>query len=333
LGRELDPFQSYVDTIDSYLTRLFPPNASPLLSLANSVLEGGKRVRPLLALLACESVCGDHRPAIPIAAAYELAHSAALIQDDIMDVSPMRRGLGSVWAQHGARRAMLIVDALLFTIPQVIADYVDGGLPSNKVSRLLRLIGSSAGATASGEHMDLELTRKGVVGVDDYLEMAKHKTGALLAASSASGALVGNGSEEEINRFYEIGETLGTAYQVTNDIVDIVGDPQASGKQVFNDIRNGKKNIVLVYALESLAESKNKEELELLNRALSDSDLPDQTLMQVKQVLVQTNSVRKAEQLAKALSEKATSKLAALTENPAKPRLALLSEVVLRTHS
>ena len=180
-----------MESIDSRISGLFGGGNSSLESAVKEAVSGGKRVRAVLALLWCEAISGEYEGAIPVAVAYELAHAAALVQDDILDDSEKRRGTQSIVRKHGLRSAMLASNALLAQVPSVISEY--GLQPSGgqMLRKLFELLGDSFGSTIMGEFLDLEMAERDIVQQEDYEYMIKLKTGALIGASSASGVVVG----------------------------------------------------------------------------------------------------------------------------------------------
>ncbi len=239
------------------MSGLYGTGDSSLETAVREALSGGKRVRAVLALIWCEGICENRDVALPVAVAYELAHAAALVQDDILDGSDMRRGERSIVRKHGLRSAILASNMLLAQVPSVISEYglqESGGLVLRK---LFELLGDSFGATIMGEFLDLEMAQRDDVDQRDYEYMIRMKTGALIGASSASGVVVGGGLEKEemLVAAYGYGEWLGMAYQVQDDLLDIMGDEQTLGKPVFADIRGGKKNVVLIHVIEKSSDA------------------------------------------------------------------------------
>jgi len=247
----LDWLESYTGQIDARIASRIGTPRYPLEKVVAEALSGGKRVRAVLALLWCEYVSGDHEPAIPVATAYELAHAAALVQDDIVDSSDSRRGTASVVKRYGLRSAILASNLLLASVPGEISEYgaigPDGG---QKLAKLFELLGDAYASSILGESLDLELMQKVDASEDDYENMIRLKTGALIAASAASGVVVGRrtGSDAVVDLAFRFGELLGMAYQVQDDLLDIVGDQETLGKPIFADIMGGKKNLVLIHA-------------------------------------------------------------------------------------
>ncbi len=257
----------YVESVNGELMELYPhPGMTTLESaVADALSVGGKRVRATLALLWCEAYSGDYRPAVPLAVAYELAHASALVQDDIIDRSDMRRGMKSIGAKYGLSTAILASDLLLFNVPRMVAKYES--LDSGRLARIFDLVGEACRATTWGEFLDMEMAG-GTEGTEkDYEDMIRLKTSTLLSAPCTSGALVGGASDEQAALAGRFGEELGMAYQIQDDALDIVGDESALGKPLFTDLRGGKKSVILLHCLNHCSGEDRKFILGLLNRS------------------------------------------------------------------
>jgi len=267
--------KEYLDAVNSQLSELNPsPHSTSIENAVNEALSGGgKRVRATLALLWCELFSGDYRPAIPLAVAYELAHASALVQDDIIDHSEMRRGKGSIVAKYGLSNAILASDLLLFNVPRMVAKY--SNLESGRLARIFDLVGEACRATTWGEFLDLELARGKEGNEKDYEEMIKLKTSTLLSAPCASGAMVGGASDEQSTMASRFGEAVGMAYQIQDDTLDLVGDQLALGKPVFTDLRGGKKSLVMIHCASHSSSADKLFIASLLNRegAYEDSEI------------------------------------------------------------
>ncbi len=223
---------------------------SQLSAAASQVLcSGGKRIRPIITLLSCEAICGNYYKAIPIAIAYELAHSASLIQDDVIDNSSLRRNQPTLQSKFGVTNAMLVSDYILFSIFTQLAKYNDLDITKKELTRLFKYLGDSARTTVIGEASKTNIsTNKGVT-EEEYLEVVGQKTANLFAAPAASGAIVAGAKEDLIEAMHRFGYYFGLAYQVTDDLLDILGDEKEIGKPVFSDLRNKSVNIVVIHAL------------------------------------------------------------------------------------
>ncbi len=268
LVREVMPWVTeYADSVDSELKQLYPrSSATPLEAAVSDALSvGGKRVRATLALLWCEAISGDYRPAVPLAVAYELAHASALVQDDIIDNSDMRRGKESIVAKYGLPTAILASDLLLFNVPKMVAKYKE--LESGRLARIFDLVGEACRATTWGEFLDQEMARAKETTEKDYEEMIRLKTSTLLSAPCASGAMVGGGTDEQVSMASRFGESLGVAYQIQDDMLDLVGDESALGKPVLTDLRGGKKCLVFIHCAGRCSPEERAFIFGLLNRS------------------------------------------------------------------
>jgi geranylgeranyl diphosphate synthase type I len=214
-----------------------------------AVSAGGKRLRPVITLLVCEAISGSHNDALPVAVAYELAHSASLIQDDIIDESTLRHGEATAHKKYGISKAILLSDSLIFEIFTQLSKYADVQISKNNLAKILFYLGESARNAAEGELLEVSLSARGNVSQEEYLKIIALKTGALFASSAASGAVVAGADDELVERMHEFGSLLGSAFQMGDDILDIVGDTQATGKPALKDVQNNAGNIILVHAL------------------------------------------------------------------------------------
>jgi geranylgeranyl pyrophosphate synthase len=317
--------ERYVGQIDSQVSKIFGHGSSSLEMAVTEALSGGKRVRAVLALLWCEGASGDHAAAIPVAVAYELAHAAALVQDDILDNSEMRRGDKSIVQKHGLRSAMLASNMLLAQVPRVISEYGLHTSGGEVLRKLFELLGDSFGATIMGEFLDLEMAERDGVEQGDYEYMIRMKTGALIGASSASGVVVGGGlhNDKLLNAAYESGEWLGMAYQVQDDLLDIIGDEQTLGKPIFADIRGGKKNAVLIHVLGKSSEDDRAFLRDLLRKQ---EPFVESEVERVRDLLVQHDSVEYARRLAARYAENARKVIETAEIGDARRKLIELSD-------
>ena len=239
----------YVSAIEDELRRHLDPN-NKIMSLAYEfVNSGGKRLRPVIALLVCESLRGDYKDALPIAVSYELAHSASLTQDDIIDNSATRHNLPTAHTVHGVTTAILISDMMIFEIFQRLAEYSDLDIGKDQLATLLRYIAKAAKEAAEGEFMEMQLSKKIDSTVEDYVKLAGLKTGALFGAAAASGAIIGGGKPKTVKDAYEFGRSLGIEYQMVDDILDLTGSSDEMGKPMMKDLQNNASNIVVIHAL------------------------------------------------------------------------------------
>ena len=241
----------YINAINAEIDSVCGTDPSGIGILVREAISSGRRTRAILAMLWCEALSGDYKSAIPIAAAYELAHAAALLEDDIIDGSRSKLGQDTFQVKYGIPRTLLVSNTLLFYAPSLISRYAHTGKDFRVVEKLLGLLGDCGRLSAKGEFLDLEMAQMDDVPETLYEKMISMKTGALVGASSASGALIGdpNFDPNTIEAAYSFGESLGIAYQIWDDLQDYFGDESTSGKTLFWDLQNGKKSLPLIHTL------------------------------------------------------------------------------------
>ena len=216
---------------------------------------GGKRMRPVLLLMACDLFDGSIIKALDPAVAIEVFHNFTLLHDDIMDKAPLRRGKQTVHTKWNDSVAILSGDVMLVKAYELIARVDD------KILReVLGIFNNTATGVCEGQQTDMNFEALDSVTIQEYLEMIRLKTAVLLAGSLKIGALIGNASPEDAEHLYEFGENLGLAFQLQDDLLDVYGNPEKFGKQVGGDILSNKKTFLLIKALE-LAENLEEEEL------------------------------------------------------------------------
>lgn len=213
----------------------------------------GKRMRPLLGLLAYASIAGDHAAALPGAAAVELGHNFSLVHDDIEDGDVERRHRPTLWAVHGVAQAINTGD-LIFSLSRVaLHRLTDLGFSDAKVLRLMRLYDETCVLLCEGQYIDIATSAQDEpMTVDLYFDMIGRKTAALIAASIEAGALLATDDEEVIARYRRFGWSLGIAFQLNDDLLGIWGEEHRTGK-VPTDLARHKKTLPVLYAFEHAA--------------------------------------------------------------------------------
>jgi geranylgeranyl diphosphate synthase, type I len=205
---------------------------------------GGKAVRPALALLSAQATGGPEEIGLPGAVAVELVHNFSLLHDDLMDHDRERRHRRTVWAIWGASSAILSGDALLGLAQEVL---LDSGLPAAAPAALL--LATATRELIRGQVQDLAFEQRDRVSVTECLDMAAGKTGALMAASAAIGAVLAGAPAETVAALRTYGAQVGLSFQLVDDVLGIWGDPAVTGKPVFSDLRANKKSLPISYAL------------------------------------------------------------------------------------
>ncbi|OAA26193.1 geranylgeranyl diphosphate synthase, type I [Frankia sp. EI5c] len=208
--------------------------------------NGGKLVRPALALLSAEAAGAPAEVGLPAAVAVELVHDFSLLHDDLMDGDTERRHRATAWTVFGADGAILAGDALLGLATQVLLEVE--GEPGRRAAVIL---GAGVQDLVRGQAEDLLFESRSDVSVAETLHMEDGKTGALLACSASLGAVLAGAPTEVVDGLAEYGARLGTAFQLIDDLLGIWGDPAVTGKPVLNDLRSRKKSVPVVVALEA----------------------------------------------------------------------------------
>ena len=220
------------------------------LALDGSGASGGKRLRPLLGLLAFASITGDHRRALPGAAAVELGHNFSLVHDDIEDGDRERRHRPTLWTVHGVPQAINTGDTLFSLSRIALHRLTDLGFSDAKVLRLMRLYDETCLALCEGQYLDIATSQSDEpMSVEAYFDMIGRKTAALIAASIEAGALLATDDEAVISRYRAFGWALGIAFQINDDLLGIWGKEQATGKAP-SDVMHKKKTLPVIYAME-----------------------------------------------------------------------------------
>lgn len=204
---------------------------------------GGKRMRPILTLISGEIFNIPKEESIHAALCIELFHNFSLIHDDIMDEAPVRRGKPTVHTKWNSNIAILSGDVLFVEAYQQLTRYPDHRLPL-----LLKRFNETAIEVCQGQQLDMDFENLPDVSEAEYIEMIRLKTSVLLGCALEFGAILGNQDEETRTNLYEFGVSLGIAFQIQDDILDLYGDPELFGKQVGGDILSNKKTLLFLKA-------------------------------------------------------------------------------------
>lgn len=216
---------------------------------------GGKRIRPILTLMAADIFSGDFKKAMPAALAIEVFHNFTLVHDDIMDDAPLRRGKETVHEKWGLNTGILSGDVMLILAYQYFENY-----EADVFQKLAKLFSKTALEVCDGQQLDIDFETRNDVTIEEYLNMIRLKTSVLVAAALQMGAIVAKSDKKNANLIYDFGLNLGIAFQLQDDFLDTFGDPETFGKQVGGDIIENKKTFLYLKALE-LANPEDKEKL------------------------------------------------------------------------
>jgi geranylgeranyl diphosphate synthase type I len=226
---------------------------------------GGKRLRPYIVLKCCKLVGGREEDAIPTAAALELLHTFTLIHDDIMDEDEKRRGVPTVHSKWGMPIAIVTGDLLFAKVYETITKLTDPKrVTPKRILRVLREVSEATITICEGQTRDMVFEDKETVSEDEYFEMIQGKTAALFETSARCGGILGGANRKQIERLGEFGRYAGIAFQVIDDVLGLVADEKVLKKPVGSDIREGKRTLIVVYALEKASKNQRKKILETL---------------------------------------------------------------------
>ncbi len=210
---------------------------------------GGKRIRPVLMLMAYNLYQEDVTPIMSQALAIETYHNYTLLHDDLMDRAEVRRGKPTVHKRWNDNTAILSGDSMLVLAYQLMAD-----CPADKIKDVLSLFTETALEIGEGQQYDMDFETRMDVTEAEYLEMIRLKTSVLLACALKIGALLAGAPSADADRLYDFGEKVGLAFQLQDDFLDVYGDPEVFGKKIGGDILCNKKTYMLIQALQ-LADS------------------------------------------------------------------------------
>ena len=246
-----------LDKINSHISDIqFTRTPAGLYDPIKYVLSmGGKRIRPVLMLMAYNLYKEDVSSIYDPATAIEVYHNYTLLHDDLMDRADMRRGKTTVHKVWNDNTAILSGDAMLVLAYQYMA-----ASSSEHLKEVMDLFSLTALEICEGQQMDMNFESREDVKEEEYLEMIRLKTAVLLAASLKIGAILGGASPEDAENLYDFGMQIGVAFQLQDDLLDVYGDPEVFGKKIGGDILCNKKTYMLIKALEH-ADEKQQEEL------------------------------------------------------------------------
>ena len=312
------------DEVNSHLNDLLAGGQPEELYSASSHLieAGGKRIRPFIVLQSCKMVGGETEEAIPVAAAVELIHNFTLIHDDIMDGDDTRRGSPTVHVKYGVPMAINAGDMLFAKAYEALLIAAERNVSAGMILKLLEKLTKAVQTVCEGQALDMIFENRLSVSEEDYMRMISQKTAALLAASAEMGALVGGGSERQVNHLGQAMNAAGLAFQIADDVLGVTANERVLGKPVGSDVREGKKTILVCHALNH-AETPQKESLlkTLGNKSASAQDIEESI-----QILRSAGSVDYALKKAENLTQRAKSELESFPKTEARDLMISLVE-------
>lgn len=276
--------QHLISKIESGLQQLELPDApETLYQPYRYALEvGGKRIRPLLSLLSCGLCGGEPEKALPAALAVEILHNFTLVHDDIMDSAETRRGEPSVYKKWNENIAILSGDVMFADAYRQLSFYGKDDVFTKKEYSALHDVFSEAVVTVcEGQALDMEFVERSAVDHNEYIKMISGKTAALLSASLEMGAIAAHASPKKRKELAELGHEMGVAFQIQDDLLDAIADPEKFGKKAGGDIYEGKKTYLTILALERA----NDEQKDFISRTLEATDPSQENVEHVLSIM------------------------------------------------
>ncbi|MDO8340292.1 MAG: polyprenyl synthetase family protein [Candidatus Burarchaeum sp.] len=327
-GKEITEYiEELAPAVEAEMEKVMPRDKKPaeVYSLLWEILDrGGKRFRPALCLLCCEAVGGKQEKALPVAAAIELFHNLTLIHDDIEDNSLLRRGKPCLHIEYGIPLALNAGDGLFMMNWNSLLKIK---LPAEQTLEVQKILTAAYSRVMEGQGMELSWRREDEWDIREknYLEMAERKTGALIGAACEAGAYIGKGTPRQRMGLKNFGEEVGVAFQIQDDILNLMGEEKKYKKEIGGDITEGKRTLIVIDALETLHNSKRRQLLKILSSQTRDKRM----LAWVISTLEKNGSIEKAQKFAKDLAMKAKKELGVLPQGPAKAKLMELANFLV----
>jgi len=222
---------------------------------AHLIVNGGKRLRPYMVVKSCQVLGGKTKEAITAAGAVEMVHNFTLVHDDIMDNDEMRHGVPTTHKRFGIPIAILAGDVLFSKAFQVVSK---ANLPSKSTSELVSRLSKACVDICEGQLLDIKMAEnKKIPTQNKYIKMISKKTATLFDVSCSMGAICAKSKSKDISNLSSFGKNLGIAFQITDDLIGVMGNPKVTKKPVGNDLREGKKSLPILLAIKR-AKGKNK---------------------------------------------------------------------------
>ncbi len=301
--------ERYGARITPLLEAEFPADAYPFISdgARYQLQSGGKRLRPALCLLACEGLGGEPEKAVPFACASEILHNLFLLHDDIEDGDRVRRNRETLWVREGIPNAINIGD---FLAAKAYAILLGSAVPAETIVELARIFSDTYLTTTRGQALDINLRARGDLTVESYLEIVSLKTARYLAYNLVGGAVVAGAAREVVARLWELGEALGPAFQIQDDLLDMTAG-KGRGGEIGCDIREGKPTLFLAHVLRSGVPAQERQRLLDILLRPREATTPEDVAWTIA-LYERTGALRFARELAESLIARAAALVASL---------------------
>ena len=253
---KLTPIEKNAKEVNKFLNTKLKGDPKILYDAAGHlIVNGGKRLRPFMVIKSCQILGGKTSNAMPAASAVEMVHNFTLVHDDIMDNDEMRHGVPTVHKKFGMSVAILAGDVLFSKAYQIISN---SKLSPSATNQITSRLAKACVEVCEGQLFDIKMAEeKRIPTQSEYIKMISKKTAALFDVSCAMGAICATNKPQDISNLSSFGKNLGIAFQITDDLIGVMGNPKITKKPVGNDLREGKKSLPILMAINS-AKGKNK---------------------------------------------------------------------------
>jgi geranylgeranyl diphosphate synthase type I len=280
-------------------------------AMAHYPEAGGKRLRPVMAVTVAEAVGKKGKQAIPFGCALEIVHNFTLVHDDVMDKDETRRGRPAVHILYDIPTAIIAGDALFAVAFWTIAKTETDG---ERLRKLFQISAEAIYKVAEGQQMDIDFETRDDIKVEEYMEMVEKKTAVLFACAAEGGALIGGGTTAQMADMKEYAMLLGVGFQIWDDVLGLTADEKKLGKPVGSDIRNGKRTLIAVHALEKLG-TKGRQDNAAALKAFGNEKATDEEVEACIELFRSTGSIDHAQGMALEYADKAKKKLESLPQS------------------
>ena len=291
-------------TVNKYLKTRISGNPKKLYDAAEHlIVHGGKRLRPFMVIESCKILGGKTSDSLPAASAVEMVHNFTLVHDDIMDNDEIRHGVPTVHKKFGIPIAILAGDVLFSKAFQIVTK---SNLSAKSINQLVTRLSKACVDVCEGQLLDIKMAEeRKIPSQKEYVNMISKKTAALFDVSCAMGAICASNKEKDILNLSSFGRNLGIAFQITDDLIGVMGNPKVTKKPVGNDLREGKKSLPILLAIKA-AKGKDKK---IIQKAFGNSKISKKNLDEAVSVIrslgieenVRNQAVKYAEKAEKSL--------------------------------
>lgn len=320
-------YETYKTLVDEQLHNAVRDRSPQSLYIPTEhILQGGgKRVRAVLVMLASEAVGRDGNHALKAGLAVEILHNFTLVHDDIMDRADTRRGRATVHARWDEGTAILVGDVMI-GLAQILLLENSG----TRCPEILQAFAQGIIDVCEGQALDREFERRNDISPEEYLQMIAMKTGRLVEMAAEIGGLIGGGTPEEISALRAYARNIGLAFQIQDDLLDLIADEEKLGKQIGKDIIEGKRTYLVVQAIRK---ELNAEEEDLMRRLLDGPGLPPTEIRTARALFERHGILEEARADVERYCAEATACLAQLPDLPARGMLEWFAEMLMRRNS